>query len=65
MDESAALRAFQDALRTQRPEFGQFFLARLLGLDISYPDGQCLIVFDPRISCSIRRAACTAASSPP
>lgn len=24
MDESAALRAFQDALRTQRPEFGQF-----------------------------------------
>ncbi|AOB41087.1 PaaI family thioesterase [Bordetella parapertussis] len=48
MDESAALRAFQDALRTQRPEFGQFFLARLLGLDISYPDGQCLIVFEPQ-----------------
>ena len=36
MDEALARAAFDEALRTQSPGFGTFFLARLLGLEISY-----------------------------
>lgn len=47
MDEDAARRAFEDALRTYQQDFGTFFLARLLGLEISYPGDTCVISFDP------------------
>ncbi len=47
MDEDAARRAFESALATYRQDFGTFFLARLLGLEITYPDGTCVITFEP------------------
>ncbi len=43
MDEDAARRAFEEALRTHRPDFGTFFLARLFGLEISYTDETCIV----------------------
>ena len=43
MDEDAAREAFEEALRTHRPDFGTFFLARLFGLEISYTDDTCLV----------------------
>ena len=43
MDEDAAQRAFEEALRTHKPEFGTFFLARLFGLQISYTDETCIV----------------------
>ena len=48
MDEAAAREAFEEALRTQRPDFGTFFLAKLFGLDISYTDESCVVEFDLR-----------------
>ena len=45
MDETAARDAFDEALRTHRPDFGTFFLAKLFGLEISYPDESCLVAF--------------------
>jgi uncharacterized protein (TIGR00369 family) len=45
VDEDAARRAFDEALRTHQPGFGTFFLARLLGLEISYADESCLVAF--------------------
>ena len=47
MDEAAARRAFEDALASYRQDFGTFFLARLLGLEITYPEGTCVISFEP------------------
>jgi len=47
VDEDAARRAFADALATYRQDFGTFFLARLLGLEISYPGDTCVITFQP------------------
>jgi len=43
MDEALARAAFDDALRTQSPGFGTFFLARLLGLDIAYGEDDCTV----------------------
>jgi uncharacterized protein (TIGR00369 family) len=43
VDETVARAAFAEALRTHRPEFGAFFLARLFGLDISYTDDACIV----------------------
>ena len=43
MDEDAARLAFEEALRTQRPDFGTFFLAKLFGLEISYTDDSCIV----------------------
>ncbi len=43
MDENAAREAFENALRTQKPEFGAFFLAKLFGLQISYTDETCIV----------------------
>ncbi len=34
IDEEAARRAFENALATYRQDFGTFFLARLLGLEV-------------------------------
>ncbi|MDQ3400715.1 MAG: PaaI family thioesterase [Chloroflexota bacterium] len=47
MDEEAARRAFENALATYRQDFGTFFLARLLGLEITYPGETCVITFEP------------------
>ena len=46
MDEDGARRAFDGALATYRQDFGTFFLARLLGLEISYPGETCVITFE-------------------
>ena len=51
MDEAAARAAFATALATYRQEFGTFFLARLLDLDIRYPGlpgDTCVITFAPK-----------------
>ncbi len=48
MDEAAAKAAFEAALANYAPGFGSFFLARLLDLDISYPDERCEISFPVR-----------------
>ena len=47
MDEEAARRAFENALATYRQDFGTFFLARLLGLEITYPGETCVVTFEP------------------
>ena len=47
LDEHVARRAFENALATYRQDFGTFFLARLLGLEISYPGETCAITFAP------------------
>ena len=48
MDEDAARRAFEGALASYKQDFGTFFLARLLGLEITYPEGgTCVITFEP------------------
>ncbi|WP_447044844.1 PaaI family thioesterase [Vreelandella sp. H-I2] len=41
IDEIATREIFEHALATQQPEFGQFFLAKLLQLDIRYEDDVC------------------------
>lgn len=46
MDEAGARRAFEEALRTQKPGFGTFFLARVFGLAISYTEETCVIEVD-------------------
>lgn len=46
MDEDAARTAFEAALRSYRPEFEVFFLARFLGLEISYGDDVCVVEID-------------------
>jgi uncharacterized protein (TIGR00369 family) len=43
MDEALARAAFDEAVRTQQPGFGTFFLARLLGLEISYGEDDCTV----------------------
>lgn len=43
MDEAAARQAFDEALRTHRPAFEHFFMARMLGLEISYKEGVCIV----------------------
>jgi len=48
MDEKAARQAFDEALRTHRPGFGTFFLAKLFGLEISYTDETCIVEFTVR-----------------
>ena len=45
MDEAAARTRFEIALETYEQEFGSFFVVRLLGLEISYPDDFCLVTF--------------------
>ncbi|MCL5426607.1 MAG: PaaI family thioesterase [Gammaproteobacteria bacterium] len=41
INESATRDILEHALTTQQPEFGQFFLAKLLQLDINYEDEVC------------------------
>jgi len=46
MDRPAAVSAFNLALETEKPAFEEFFIARLLGLEFDYPDGQCIVSFE-------------------
>lgn len=48
MDETAARHVFEAAIETHRPEFGKFFLARLLDLEVSYSEDCCHIFFPIR-----------------
>ena len=48
MDDQAARTAFEHAIETQVPAFGSFFLARFLGLNISYPDDRSEVRFTVR-----------------
>lgn len=45
IDPNTARRAFEDALAQHDQAFGQFFLARLLGFEIMYPDETCRVEF--------------------
>jgi len=47
IDEAAARTAFESALAEHDQTFGTFFLARLLGMEISYPnEDTCLVTMD-------------------
>lgn len=46
IDQAAALAAFQRAASGTQEVFGDFFLSRLLGLQISYPGDACEVAFD-------------------
>lgn len=48
MDETAARRAFEDALGHYEQAFDRFFLLRLLGLEVRYEGETCVIAFEPR-----------------
>ena len=48
MDEAAARIAFDQALATHVPDFGTFFLARLLGLEVSFPEDRSEVRFEVR-----------------
>lgn len=48
MDETAARRAFDHAILSHKPVFEQFFLAKLLGLEIRYGEGSCSVEFEVR-----------------
>ena len=43
MDEALVRERFEHALEHHRPEFGAFFLARFLGLQVSYGDRTCRV----------------------
>lgn len=43
MDEALARDRFEHALEHHRPVFGEFFLARFLGLRVSYGDQTCRV----------------------
>lgn len=45
IDPDTARRAFEDALARHDQAFGQFFLARLLGFEVTYPDDACRVEF--------------------
>lgn len=45
MDEDAARAIFSDALATHAHGFETFFVARLLRLEFSYPNGKCHVRF--------------------
>ena len=46
LDQAKALAAFQRAAAGTQEVFGNFFLARLLGLEITYPGDGCEVAFD-------------------
>lgn len=45
VDQAKALAAFERAAAGRREVFGDFFLTRLLGLEITYPDDACEVAF--------------------
>lgn len=48
VDAQTARAAFEDALASHAQRPGAFFLARLLGLEFSYPPRSCVVEFDVR-----------------
>ena len=46
MNEDQAVRAFEAALRTHKPAFGEFFLAKFLGFRIAYHEDRSDLRFD-------------------
>ncbi len=46
IDRDAARAAFDRALDDGREEFGNFFLQRLLGLEVTYPGEDCEVAFE-------------------
>lgn len=46
IDQDKARAAFERAAAGTQETFGDFFLARLLGLEISYPDEACEVAFE-------------------
>lgn len=46
VDGAATREAFEHALATHRQVPGQFFMARLLGLDLTYTEDTCTITFE-------------------
>lgn len=48
MDDVLARNAFEHAIRNQKPDFGTFFLAQLLALEIFYSDDMCIVRFPVR-----------------
>ncbi len=47
IDETAARAAFEHALAHYEQDFGTFFLARLFGLEIGFPDDEtCVVTLD-------------------
>lgn len=46
VNEAVAREAFENALATHKQDFGEFFLMRLYGMDISYGEDECRISFD-------------------
>ena len=44
IDEHSAREAFEKALADHRQQFGHFFLAKLFGLEITYPDDERCVV---------------------
>ena len=47
IDAARATAAFERALAEHSQEFGKFFLARLYGFEITFPDKECEVAFDP------------------
>ncbi|MBH68377.1 MAG: thioesterase [Rhodospirillaceae bacterium] len=45
MDEGQARKKFEEAVASYSQEFGSFFIAKLMGLEISYQHDACLIHF--------------------
>lgn len=48
VDAARARAAFDQALAEHSQEFGKFFLARLYGFEITYPDQECEVAFEAR-----------------
>jgi len=48
MDEALAKIAFEHAIKNHSSNFGTFFLAKLLALDISYDEDKCIVRFPVR-----------------
>jgi uncharacterized protein (TIGR00369 family) len=48
VNEAHARQAFENALATHRQDFGEFFLARLFGLQFEYPGDACRVSFELR-----------------
>jgi acyl-CoA thioesterase len=47
VDENKARADFESALASHQPVFGQFFLSKLLNLDIAYGEQDCTVTFTP------------------
>jgi len=43
MNEAQTTLAFQNAIETYKQDFGTFFLARLLGLEVTYTEDTCVV----------------------